>query len=142
MNRSVLDDMASDSSDSSTGLSTPVAAALAYSAWWVTGGILWWLERRDRVVRFHAAQAMVTFGAIAILIVLCAMLAVASLSLMPSMFGFFASAAALTWTAGVVLSGISMWKAARGDERRIPVAAQWAERLNRAFVTTSAAALP
>ena len=129
-------------SDSSTGLSTPVAAALAYSAWWVTGGILWWLERRDRVVRFHAAQAIVTFGTIAMLIVTCVVLAVASLSFMPSMFAIFASAAALAWTVGVVLSGISMWKAARGDEWRIPVAAEWAERLNRAFVTTSAAALP
>ena len=129
-----------DSSHSSTGLSTPVAAALAYSAWWVTGGILWWLERRDRVVRFHAAQAIVAFGAIAMLIVAFAVLAVVSLSVMPSMFAFFASAAALTWTAGVVLSGVAMWKAARGDEWRIPVAAQWAERLNRAFVTASAAA--
>jgi uncharacterized membrane protein len=108
----------------------------------VTGGIFWWLERRDRVVRFHAAQAIVTFGAIAMLILTCAVLAVASLSLMPSMFAFFASAAALTWTAGVVLSGVSMWQVARGDEWRIPVAAEWAERLNRAFVTTSAAALP
>jgi uncharacterized membrane protein len=127
---------------SSTGLSTPVAAALTYSAWWVTGGIFWWLERRDRIVRFHAAQAIVTFGAIAMLIVVCALLAVASLSLAPSLFAFFASAAALAWTAGVVLSGISMWKVACGDEWRIPVAAEWAERLNRAFATTSAAALP
>ena len=134
--------MTSDPIYSSTGLSTPVAAALAYSAWWVTGGIFWWLERRDHTVRFHAAQAIVVFGAVAMLIVACAVLAVASLSLMPSLFAFFAIAAALAWTAGVVLSGISMWKVARGDEWRIPVAAEWAERLNRAFVTTSAAAWP
>ena len=127
---------------SSTGLSTPVASALAYSAWWLTGGIFCWLERRDHTVRFHAAQAVVTFGAIAMLIVMCAVCAVASLSLMPSLFAFFAIAAALTWTVGVVLSGISMWKVARGDEWRIPVAAEWAERLNRASLTTSAAALP
>jgi uncharacterized membrane protein len=132
--------MTSDPIYSSTGLSTPVAAALAYSAWWITGGIFWWLERRDPVVRFHAAQSLVTFGAIALLIVVCAVLAVASLSLVPSLFAFFAIAAALTWTAGVVLSGLSMWKVARGDEWRIPVAAEWAARLNRAFVTTSAAA--
>jgi uncharacterized membrane protein len=114
---------------SSTGLSSRFASALAYSGWWVTGAIFWWLERHDRLVRFHAAQAVIAFGLIALLIVLCAGLAAASLSFMPSMFGFFAGAAALTWMAGVVLWGIAIWKAASGDEWRIPVAAGWADRL-------------
>jgi len=126
---------------SSTGLSSRVAAALAYSGWWVTGGIFWWLEQRDRVVRFHAAQAIVVFGLIAALIVLFAAVATISLSFLPSMFGFFAGAAGLTWMAGVVLWGIAMWKAARGDDWRIPVAADWADRLSAAS-TASAAALP
>ena len=132
--------MTPDPINSSTGLSSPVAAALAYSGWWVTGSIFWWLERRDRYVRFHAAQAVIAFGAIALLIALCAAFAVLSLSFMPSMFAIFASAAALTWLAGVVLSGVSMWKAACGDGWRIPVAADWAERLSRP--TASAAAWP
>jgi uncharacterized membrane protein len=114
---------------------------LAYSGWWVTGGIFWWLEQRDRVVRFHAAQAIVVFGLIAALIGFFAAVATISLSFLPSMFGFFASAAALTWMAGVVLWGIAMWKAASGDEWRIPVAADWAERLSDAS-RASAAALP
>ena len=78
---------------SSTGLSSPVAAVLAYSGWWVTGGIFWWLERRDDSVRLHAAQSVVAFGFIALLIGLFAALAAASLSFLPSMFGFFAGAA-------------------------------------------------
>ena len=82
----------------------------------------------------------VHMGATDELIAACAVLAVASLSLMPSLFAFFASAAALTWTAGVVLSGISMWKAASGDGWRIPVAADWADRLSRP--TASAATWP
>jgi uncharacterized membrane protein len=125
---------------SSTGLSSPVASALAYSGWWVTGGIFWWLERRDRAVRFHAAQAVIAFGVIALLIGLCGALAVLSLSFLPSMFAFFTGAAAIAWLAGVVLWGISMWKAARGDEWRIPIAAGWAERFSQP--TASAAALP
>jgi uncharacterized membrane protein len=132
--------MTSDPIYSSTGLSSRVAAALAYSGWWVTGSIFWWLERRDRAVCFHAVQAVIAFGFIALLIALCATLAALSLSFLPSMFAFFAGAAALTWLAGVLLWGISMWKAARGDEWRIPVAAEWAERLSRP--TASAAALP
>lgn len=114
---------------SSTGLSSPTAATLAYSGWWVTGVIVWWLERRDRAVRFHAAQAIVAFGLIALLIGLFSALAAASLSFLPSMFVFFLGAAAVTWVGGVVLWGVTMWKAASGDEWRIPVAADWADRL-------------
>jgi uncharacterized membrane protein len=125
---------------SSTGLSSPLAAVLAYSGWWITGAIFWWLERRDRLVRFHAAQAVVAFGVIACLVVLCAGLAAISLSFLPSMFGFFAGAAAIAWAAGVILWGVAMWKAARGDEWRIPLAAEWAERLSGTRV--SPAALP
>jgi uncharacterized membrane protein len=115
---------------SSTGLSSRAASVLAYSGWWVTGGIFWWLERRDHRVRLHAAQSVLAFGFIALLIGLFAALAAASLSFLPSMFGFFAGAAALTWAAGVVLWGIAIWKAARGDEWRIPAAGALAERLN------------
>ena len=78
---------------SSLGLSSRAAAALAYSGWWVTGTILWIVERRDPVVRVHAAQAVVVFGS-----------------------------AALLW-------GVTMWKVARGDEWRIPVAARFVDRL-------------
>jgi len=116
---------------SSTGLSPRIAATLAYSGWWVTGAIFWWLERRDRAVRFHAAQAIVAFGLIALLIVLFGALAAASLSFFPSTFGFFLSAAAITWLAGVVLWGVAMWKAVNGTEWRMPGAAGWAERLSR-----------
>jgi uncharacterized membrane protein len=132
--------MTSDPMYSSTGLSSPLAAVLAYSGWWLTGGIFWWLERHDRLVRFHAAQAVVAFGFVAAVIALFAVFATASLSFLPSMFGFFAGAAALTWLAGVLLWGVAMWKAARGDAWRIPIAADWAERLSRS--RASAATLP
>jgi uncharacterized membrane protein len=132
--------MTPDPLRSSTGLSSPVAAALAYSGWWITGGIFWWLERHDRYVRFHAAQSVIVLGAIAVVIALCVAFAVLSLSFMPSMFAIFVSVAALMWLAGVVLSGVSMWKAASGDGWRIPVAADWADRLSRP--TASAAAWP
>jgi uncharacterized membrane protein len=115
---------------SSTGLRAPLAVVLAYSGWWVTGAIFWWLERRDRTIRLHAAQAVVVFGAIALLIGAFTVLAIASLSFLPAMFGFFVSATLLTWTAGVVLWAVAMWKAARGDEWRIPVAWAWANWLD------------
>jgi uncharacterized membrane protein len=35
---------------------------LAYAFFWVSGLILFFVERKDRSVRWHAAQSMVTFG--------------------------------------------------------------------------------
>src|SRR5688500_1395231 len=100
---------------SSTGLSSRTAAALAYSGWWVTGAIIWFLERQDASVRFHAAQAVAAFGVIALLILLFGGLAAASLSFLPSTFTLFITAAAATWIGGLVLWGVMMWKTASGD---------------------------
>ena len=69
---------------SSLGLPSRTASALAYSGWWVTGAIFWLLEREDRVVRFHAAQAIVVFGVAALAVVILGVLAAASLSFLPS----------------------------------------------------------
>ena len=124
---------------SSTGLPSRTAAALAYSGWWVTGAIFWFVERRDSFVRFHAAQAVVVFGLAAFLVVFFCGLAVASLAFLPATFGFFVVAATVTWTAAVVLWGIAMWKAVGGETWRIPVASGWAERLNERFTASAPA---
>lgn len=116
---------------SSIGLSSRTAATLAYSGWWITGAIFWALERRDPVVRFHAAQAIVVFGLVAALILVFGMLAAVSLSFMPSLFMVFISAAALTWVAGVLLWGVVMWRIGRGGEWRVPAAVEWTKRLAR-----------
>jgi uncharacterized membrane protein len=121
---------------SSTGLPSNTAAALAYAGWWVTGAIFWFVERRDSFVRFHAAQATIAFGAVALIIGLCGMLAAVSLSFLPWAFSLFVAAAGVTWTTGVILWGIALWKAGSGDEWRIPLVADLADRL----LTASAAA--
>lgn len=115
--------------NSSTGLSSTTAAVLAYGAWWVTGLIFWLVERRDRSVRFHAAQATVAFGAASGLILVFAALAAAALSFLPSVFFYFAIAALATWIMAIVVWVLAIFKAARGDEWRIPYAADLAERL-------------
>ena len=116
---------------SSTGLAPRVAAPLAYAGWWVTGLLFWFLERRDAYVRFHAAQAVAAFGIIALLIAGFGLLALASLSFLPSAFVPFLWSAAVTWLAGVVLWGVVIWNAARGRVWRIPLAADLADRLVR-----------
>jgi uncharacterized membrane protein len=114
---------------SSTGLPSRVAAPLAYAGWWITGVIMWLIERRDPYVRFHAAQSIAAFGLVAGLIAAFGMLAVVSLSMLPSAFTPFLWAAALTWAGGILLWVVTMWKAASGEAWRIPVAADLADRL-------------
>lgn len=115
--------------DSSTGLSRQVAVPLAYAGWWMTGFILWFVERRDTAIRFHAAQSMAAFGVVAALILAFGALAVASLSLLPAAFDLFLWAALVTWALGVVLWIVAMWKAATGRLWRIPIAAELADRI-------------
>ena len=121
--------MASTGTMSSTGLSPRLAAPLAYAGWWITGFIVWFLERQDRYIRFHAAQAITAFGVIALLIAAFGALALASLSFLPRAFGPFIWASGLTWLGGLVLWVVSMWKAATGAPWRIPIAADLADRL-------------
>ena len=121
--------MVSATPTSSTGLSPRVAGPLAYAGWWVTGVILWFVERRDRAIRFHAAQSIAAFGVIAAAIASFGALAMASLSFLPSAFVPFLWASAITWVIGVMLWLVVMWKAATGHTWRIPVAADLADRL-------------
>jgi len=113
------------------GLPGRVAAPLAYAGWWVTGALFWFLERRDLYVRFHAAQACVAFGIVALVVALLSGIAATSLMFMPGAFGFWVWAAGLIWLAGVVLWGAAIWYAATGRLWRIPIAASIADRMCR-----------
>jgi len=121
--------MVSATEMSSTGLSPRLAASLAYAGWWVTGAILWFVERCDRRIRFHAAQSLAAFGIVACLILAFGAFALASLSLLPAAFNLFLWAAIATWAGGIVLWIVALWKAATGHAWRIPIAADLADRL-------------
>ena len=124
--------------DSTTGLTTRTAAVLSYLGWWVTGLIFWAVERRDAHVRFHAAQATVAFGGLAILIVLLGGLGLVMLSFAPRGFLVLVGAAGVIWVASVGLWIAALWQAGRGKRWRIPLAARFADTLaTRAATTTS-----
>jgi uncharacterized membrane protein len=114
---------------SSLGLPGRIAAPLAYAGWWVTGILFWFLERRDLFVRFHAAQACVVFGGIALVVALLSGIAAASLLFMPGAFGFWVALAGLIWIAGIGLWLVAIWHAANGRLWRIPGAAEIADRM-------------
>jgi uncharacterized membrane protein len=58
------------STSGGTGLETHVASTLAYAGGWVSGLILLFVEKSNRVVRFHAMQSVVTFGILHIIIII------------------------------------------------------------------------
>jgi uncharacterized membrane protein len=115
-------------SGSTTGLSTRTASVLAYLGWWVTGLIFWGVEREDPVVRFHAIQSTVTFGALGLAIGGCVLLALLMLSYAPAGFTYFVGVAFVLWVAGIVVWLLAIWKAGHGVRWRIPLASRLAER--------------
>ncbi len=121
--------LATATTTSSTGLSREVAVPLAYAGWWITGLILWAVERRDHRIRFHAAQSLTVFGLIAAVVVVFGACAAAALSFFPAAFTPLAWAATLSWAGGVLLWVAVMLKAATGRVWRIPIAATLAEWL-------------
>lgn len=113
--------------DSTTGLTSRTASVLSYLGWWVTGLIFWAVERRDAVVRFHAAQATITFGGLALLIMALGVFGLVMLSFAPSGFLFFAVAALVVWVGSVILWLVALWQASQGKRWRIPLAADLAD---------------
>jgi uncharacterized membrane protein len=124
--------------DSSTGLSTRTASVLSYLGWWVTGLIFWGLEREDRVVRFHAIQATVAFGALGCAIAAFGVTALLMLSFAPAGFTFFLGLTFVVWMASVLLWLVALWKASQGKRWRIPLAARVADAQLRARTSATA----
>ena len=123
--------------DSTTGLTSRTASVLSYLGWWVTGLIFWAVERRDAVVRFHAAQAMITFGGLALLIIALGLFGLVMLSFAPTGFLFFTAAAFVVWVGSVVLWLVELWQASQGKRWRIPLAADLADSWSRTSRTSS-----
>ncbi|HTZ72503.1 MAG TPA: DUF4870 domain-containing protein [Candidatus Aquilonibacter sp.] len=113
-----------------TGLSENVAGALCYLFGWVTGLIFYFVDKRP-FVRFHAAQSIVTFGALHILsFILGIFFGIGLLG-----FGAF-RVISLGWglyslveLAAFVLWILLMIKAFQGERFRLPVAADIAEQI-------------
>jgi len=122
-----------------TGLDSNVAGALSYLLGFVTGIVFYVLEPEDEFVRFHAAQSIVTFGAI----FLASFVVGTVLSLLTGLFvtgvGLSFVAAILGVVFGLVwlvfgLGTLALWlflmlRAYQGETVRVPVAANLADRL-------------
>jgi uncharacterized membrane protein len=104
-------------------------AALAYAGWWVTGAIVWFVERRDAELRFHAVQSTLAFGAgflLWLLLWTCSFLVLTF-----SATGFFVlqRLAQGVLLAVLVTWAYCLWRVWSGGTVRLPLVAERADRL-------------
>lgn len=95
-----------------TGLPRNTEAALTYVLGWLTG-IIFLLMSKDRSIRFHAMQSIITFGILTILV-------------MVPVIGWIISPLAMI--VGFVLWLVLIFKAYQGEEFMLPVIGEFAKK--------------
>lgn len=118
------------SETSSTGLPPHAAAALSYLAWWLSGLLFFLVERENRFVKFHAAQALVGLGAIWALGLMLWVVALAALFVSAMAFKVLLYLAYGVWVAGLIAWGLCLVRAWQGEEFELPWAGSIARRLS------------
>ena len=108
-----------------------MASALAYVAWWVSGGLVWLIERDRPRVRFHAMQSLLAFGTAFLAWATC--WGGSFVILVVSATGFFLlqRLAQLVLLASFVVWAICLVQVARGIDIRLPFFGPLADRLTR-----------
>jgi uncharacterized membrane protein len=101
----------------STGMKPNVAALLSYLLGFVTGIVFYLIEKDNKFVRFHAMQSIVTFGFLTILGLMLPFIPVFNVILAP-MLGLI----------NLVLWIILMIKAYQGEQFKLPIAGDFAEK--------------
>jgi uncharacterized membrane protein len=89
------------------------AAALSYVLGWLTGIIFLFIEK-DSFVRFHAAQSIITFGILTVIVFI-------------PVIGWIISP--LAWIVGFVLWLFLIYKAYQGEEFKLPWVGNLAKKL-------------
>jgi uncharacterized membrane protein len=107
-----------------------LASAIAYSAWWASGAIIWLVERDRPDVRFHGMQSLVAFGAVFLAWLTCWL--GSFVTLIVSAEGFFVLQRVAE---GILIAGFLVWaiclvQVARGAGIHLPFAGGVAERLD------------
>jgi uncharacterized membrane protein len=99
-----------------TGLPKNTAAALSYVLGWLTG-IVFILIEKDPFVRFHAAQSIIVFGILTVIM----------------MIPFLWMIAPLAGITGFVLWLVLIFKAYQGEEFKLPWVSDLAKKLLKAI---------
>jgi uncharacterized membrane protein len=103
--------------------------ALAYLGGWTTGALVWLIEREDRKVRFHAAQAFLVFGLLTVLWAGLWLGSFAVLTLSASGFTAFQRLSYAVLLGAVLLWLATLWMSWQRQSWRFPLVSPWADRL-------------
>jgi len=101
---------------STTGLEPNVAGLLCYLGGWITGIVFLVIEQKNKFIRFHALQSIVTFGALTVV--------GAFLNWIPLVGGFFGAVVGIL---AFILWIMLMVKAHQGELYKVPLAGDVAE---------------
>ncbi len=112
----------------STGLNARNEAVFSYLLGWFSGLIFFFIERKNRFVRFHAAQSFITFGAIFIVDLVLRLLGGIPI------IGFLLSPILGVVTFILIPLTILIWlflmfQAYRGNYFRLPIVSSYADSL-------------
>ncbi|OIO36908.1 MAG: hypothetical protein AUJ74_00520 [Candidatus Omnitrophica bacterium CG1_02_44_16] len=109
--------MTKDLGKTTTGIQPNIAALLSYVLGFITGIIFYLIEKENKFVRFHAMQAMITFGVLFVLQIVIGFIPVINLILLP-----------LVSIASLALWIVLMVKAYQGEQFKLPVIGDIAEK--------------
>ncbi len=118
----------------STGLSGRTEALLSYVLGWFSGLIFFVIERKNRFVRFHAAQSFIFFGIVSVVYIVIRLL-----SIIP-VLGFLLSPVLGCATLILLIPAALIWvllmiQAYRGVNFRLPIISGYADSLIDRFTS-------
>ena len=116
-------------SATSTGVDARLSSMLCYAGWWVTGLVFLFAERKNSAVRFHAAQSLIVFGVISVLLVICGGASAIAFVIATPSFRIIQATGNALWFGAVVLWLFLLMKTWRGETWRIPVAGDLAVKI-------------
>lgn len=113
----------------STGVDARLASVLCYAGWWATGLVFLFAERQHRGVRFHAAQSLLVFGVLSVIMLASGGASAVAFFVDGSSFQLLQVAGNVVWLAAVALWLVLLLRTWRGDTWRVPLVADLADRI-------------
>ena len=123
---------------SSAGLEPNIAGLLCYILGWITGIIFLLIESKNKFVRFHAMQSIVTFGGLTVLQILISIInrllwsiiwrGAGSWALASTLTGLLGIVSLIIWLATLALAVLLMIKAYQYETFKLPIAGNIAEK--------------
>ncbi len=118
-------------SSTSTGVDARLASMLCYAGWWVTGLVFLFAERKHHDVRFHAAQSIIVFGVLSVVLFLCGGASAIAFFVAAPTFQMIQAIGNVLWFGAVLLWLFLLLKTWRGETWRVPIAGDLAVKIAR-----------